>query len=83
MFLKTALLFAGACVAGVLNTATAALANGHDLSSVSIMETAEGAKWISTSGNITTIETIFSEGGMDAVRLRTVVLHSTTVLRTT
>ncbi|KAG6611000.1 Arabinogalactan endo-1,4-beta-galactosidase [Phytophthora cinnamomi] len=70
MFLKTALLFAGACVAGVLNTATAALTNGHDLSSVAIMETAEGAHWISTSGNTTTIETILGEGGMQAVRLR-------------
>ncbi|KAJ8575752.1 hypothetical protein ON010_g3464 [Phytophthora cinnamomi] len=82
MFLKTALLFAGACVAGVLNTATAALTNGHDLSSVAIMETAEGAHWISTSGNTTTIETILGEGGMQAVRLRYADLsHAINILK--
>ncbi|KAG3249886.1 hypothetical protein PI124_g5491 [Phytophthora idaei] len=70
MFFESALLFAGACVTSVLNTAGAVLTNGHDLSSVALMETVHGAQWIDTDGNTTTIESIFSEGGMDAVRLR-------------
>ncbi|KAL3661543.1 hypothetical protein V7S43_013303 [Phytophthora oleae] len=48
----------------------AALAKGHDLSSVGLMETSQGANWISTSGNTTTIESILGSGGMDTVRLR-------------
>jgi arabinogalactan endo-1,4-beta-galactosidase len=47
-----------------------AITKGHDLSSVGLMETAQGAKWISTSGTTTTIESILGAGGMDAVRLR-------------
>ncbi|GMF11070.1 unnamed protein product [Phytophthora lilii] len=69
MFLKAAMLITGACVASMLNTA-AALTKGHDLSSVGLMETTQGAKWISTSGKTTTIETILGDGGMNAVRLR-------------
>ncbi|KAL4100067.1 hypothetical protein PRIC1_007864 [Phytophthora ramorum] len=70
MFLKTALLFVGACVASAFPTSAAAMINGHDLSSAALMETTQGAHWISTTGNTTTIESIFSDGGMDAVRLR-------------
>jgi hypothetical protein len=36
------------------------------------METVQGANWIDTDGNTTTIESIFRDGGMDAVRLRCV-----------
>jgi arabinogalactan endo-1,4-beta-galactosidase len=72
MFLRSALLFAGACIAGALSSASAALLNGHDLSSVGLMETVQGANWIDTDGNTTTIESIFRDGGMDAVRLRCV-----------
>ncbi|KAG3068642.1 hypothetical protein PC121_g10148 [Phytophthora cactorum] len=68
MFLK-ALLFVGVCVASAL-TFTVALTKGHDLSSVGIMEASQGAKWISTSGKTTTIESILGGGGMDTVRLR-------------
>ncbi|KAG2826764.1 hypothetical protein PC116_g7598 [Phytophthora cactorum] len=68
MFLK-ALLFVGVCVASAL-TSTVALTKGHDLSSVGIMEASQGAKWISTSGKTTTIESILGGGGMDTVRLR-------------
>ncbi|KAG6944947.1 hypothetical protein JG688_00016820 [Phytophthora aleatoria] len=68
MFLK-ALLFVGVCIASAL-TSTAALTKGHDLSSVGIMEASQGAKWISTSGKTTTIESILGGGGMDTVRLR-------------
>jgi arabinogalactan endo-1,4-beta-galactosidase len=75
MFLQSALLFAGACAASVLSTATA-LTKGHDLSSVGLMETAQGANWISTSGNTTTIESILGAGGMDAVRLRYAHMNS-------
>ncbi|KAI9993205.1 hypothetical protein PInf_015276 [Phytophthora infestans] len=70
MFLRTAFLFASACLASVLDTSVAALTNGHDLSSTVLMETIHGAQWINTDGNTTTIESIFTEGGMDAVRLR-------------
>ncbi|POM68818.1 Arabinogalactan endo-1,4-beta-galactosidase, partial [Phytophthora palmivora] len=69
MILQTALLFAGACIASVFDISTA-LTKGHDLSSVGLMETDQGAKWISTSGNTTTIESILGTGGMDTVRLR-------------
>ncbi|KAG3249889.1 hypothetical protein PI124_g5490 [Phytophthora idaei] len=68
MLLQTALLF-GACFASMLD-ATAALVKGHDLSSVGLMETSQGANWISTSGNTTSIESILGAGGMDTVRLR-------------
>ncbi|KUF93038.1 hypothetical protein AM588_10009055 [Phytophthora nicotianae] len=68
MFLK-ALLFIGVCIASALPS-TAALIKGHDLSSVGIMEASQGAKWISTSGKTTTIESILGGGGMDTVRLR-------------
>ncbi|KUF93041.1 hypothetical protein AM588_10009056 [Phytophthora nicotianae] len=70
MFLRTAFLFASTCLASALSSSAAALTNGHDLSSVALMETIHGAQWIDTDGNTTTIESIFSEGGMDAVRLR-------------
>ncbi|KAL4155424.1 hypothetical protein PRNP1_007534 [Phytophthora ramorum] len=69
MVLQTALLFAGACVACLFDC-TAGLTKGHDLSSVGLMETEQGANWISTSGNTTTIESILGGGGMDTVRLR-------------
>ncbi|ETM54736.1 hypothetical protein L914_01990 [Phytophthora nicotianae] len=69
MFLQTALLLAGVCAAGILDT-VAALTKGHDLSSVALMETSQGANWISTSGNTTSIESILGAGGMDTVRLR-------------
>ncbi|OWZ07048.1 Arabinogalactan endo-1,4-beta-galactosidase, partial [Phytophthora megakarya] len=68
MFLK-ALLVVGACIASMATT-TAALTKGHDLSSVGLMETTQGAKWISTAGKTTTIESILGDGGMQAVRLR-------------
>ncbi|POM58584.1 Arabinogalactan endo-1,4-beta-galactosidase [Phytophthora palmivora] len=68
MFIKT-LLCAVVCVASVITTATA-LTKGHDLSSVGLMETTQGAKWISTAGKTTTIESILGDGGMEAVRLR-------------
>ncbi|KAI9993204.1 hypothetical protein PInf_015275 [Phytophthora infestans] len=68
MFFKD-LLFVGVCIASAI-TSTAALTKGHDLSSVGIMEASEGAKWISTAGKTTTIESILGGGGMDSVRLR-------------
>ncbi|GMF15334.1 unnamed protein product [Phytophthora lilii] len=61
--------FLRACVANMLDVASA-LTKGHDLSSVGLMETEQGANWISTSGNTTTIEAILGAGGMDTVRLR-------------
>ncbi|EEY56388.1 arabinogalactan endo-1,4-beta-galactosidase [Phytophthora infestans T30-4] len=69
MFIQTALLLAGVCASSMLDTA-AALTKGHDLSSVSLMETSQGANWISTSGSTTSIESILGAGGMDTVRLR-------------
>lgn len=74
MFLKAVLFFGGICAATTLDTASA-LTKGHDLSSVGLMETSQGANWISTSGNTTTIESILGAGGMDAVRLRYVKLN--------
>lgn len=70
MFLKTAVLLVGALVASVLCPTNAALTKGHDLSSVALMESSQGAKWLSTAGKTTTIETILGAGGMNAVRLR-------------
>ncbi|KAG1696408.1 hypothetical protein DVH05_018540 [Phytophthora capsici] len=70
MFHRAALVFAGACIASVYSTVSATLTNGHDLSSVALMETDKGAHWLDTDGNATTIESIFTVGGMDAVRLR-------------
>ncbi|KAG1696410.1 hypothetical protein DVH05_018542 [Phytophthora capsici] len=69
MFLQTALLLIGTYAANIFDSA-AALTKGHDLSSVSLMETSQGANWISPSGNTTTIESILGAGGMDTVRLR-------------
>ncbi|RLN10826.1 hypothetical protein BBI17_008538, partial [Phytophthora kernoviae] len=37
---------------------------------VGIMETQQGANWLTTEGKNTTIESIFGGGGMDSVRLR-------------
>ncbi|GMF29611.1 unnamed protein product [Phytophthora fragariaefolia] len=70
MFLKTAVLFAGALLASAFSPTTAALTKGHDLSSVALMESSQGARWISTTGKTTTIESILGDGGMNAVRLR-------------
>ncbi|KAE8969942.1 hypothetical protein PR003_g28545 [Phytophthora rubi] len=70
MFLKTAVLLVGALVASVLCPTNAALTKGHDLSSVALMESSQGAKWLSAAGKATTIETILGAGGMNAVRLR-------------
>ncbi|RLN69400.1 hypothetical protein BBJ29_007424, partial [Phytophthora kernoviae] len=69
MHIQEALLFVGAIAASVFG-ATAALTKGHDLSSVGIMETQQGANWLTTEGKNTTIESIFGGGGMDSVRLR-------------
>ncbi|GMF29606.1 unnamed protein product [Phytophthora fragariaefolia] len=69
--LKTVLLAGCAWAASTLSTAVA-LTKGHDLSSVGLMESKQGTKWISTSGNATTIESILGAGGMDTVRLRSI-----------
>lgn len=68
-YLKTALLLAGSLAASVFNTATA-LTKGHDISSVGIMETQEGAHWLNAKGTNTSLEKILGAGGMEAVRLR-------------
>ncbi|KAI9661879.1 MAG: hypothetical protein M1821_009118 [Bathelium mastoideum] len=47
-----------------------AFSKGHDLSSVAQMEDSEGATWLTTSGEQSTIENILGTGGMDSVRLR-------------
>ena len=49
---------------------SAAISKGHDLSSVAQMENSEGATWLTTSGQQTSIEGILGSGGMDSVRLR-------------
>ncbi|RLN70386.1 hypothetical protein BBJ28_00018675 [Nothophytophthora sp. Chile5] len=69
MFAQTALLLAGMCAASVLGSASA-MTKGHDLSSVGLMETDQGATWYSTSGKESAIEDILGAGGMDSVRLR-------------
>ena len=53
-----------------LKTVALAFSYGHDLSSVAQMENNEGATWLTTSGDQTTIEDILGNGGMDSVRLR-------------
>ncbi|KAI9912643.1 hypothetical protein PsorP6_006145 [Peronosclerospora sorghi] len=67
---KTLLLFTSFHIASMSYNVAGELLKGHDLSSVALMETKEGAKWISTSGENTTIETILGDGGMNTVRLR-------------
>lgn len=43
---------------------------GHDLSSVTQMEDAEGATFKNTAGTTESVEAILGAGGMNAVRLR-------------
>ncbi|KAG7397790.1 hypothetical protein PHYBOEH_000171 [Phytophthora boehmeriae] len=69
MHLHKSLLYWGVVASSVFGT-TAALTKGHDLSSVGLMETQQGANWLTSSGKNTTIESILGGGGMDSVRLR-------------
>lgn len=51
-------------------TLAATFHKGHDLSSVAMMETGQGAIWHAASGTESTIESILASGGMTTVRLR-------------
>uniref|UniRef100_K3WHU0 arabinogalactan endo-beta-1,4-galactanase n=1 Tax=Globisporangium ultimum (strain ATCC 200006 / CBS 805.95 / DAOM BR144) TaxID=431595 RepID=K3WHU0_GLOUD len=59
-----------ACFALAAHAATAAVIKGHDLSSMTYMETLEGVTWYSAAGKQEKLETILGEGGMQSVRLR-------------